>query len=149
MFDIGMLELGLIAVVALLVIGPERLPAVARTIGFWFGKTRKFVTSVQEDFNREVIKSEELKRLVEEQSNIKDVHEIIEHTLDESRKTVSASANLETEKKQTPQIDDVESKSDEHEVANKDVDQTQNSEQEAEQPLEQVKSNKPEQTTKN
>ncbi|WP_455201228.1 Sec-independent protein translocase protein TatB [Kaarinaea lacus] len=144
-----MLELGLIAVVALLVIGPERLPAVARTIGFWFGKTRKFVTSVQEDFNREVIKSEELKRLVEEQSNIKDVHEIIEHTLDESRKTVSTSANLETKKKQTPQLDEVDSESVEIKSDSKGLDQAQKIDQEAEQapepPLEQVKSNKPEQ----
>ena len=110
MFDIGMLELGLIAVVALLVIGPERLPAVARTVGFWFGKARKFVTSVQDDFNREVVKSEELKRLMEEQSKIKDVHEIIEHTLDASRKTVSTSANLDEEKRQTPQLDNMEAK---------------------------------------
>ena len=111
MFDIGIMELGLIAVVALLVIGPERLPAVARTVGFWFGKVRKFVSSVQDDFNREVIKSEELKRLVEEQAKIKDVHEIIEHTIDESRKTVSTGAKLtteqkeQTEQKDTPQLE--------------------------------------------
>ena len=147
MFDIGMLELGLIAVVALLVIGPERLPAVARTVGFWFGKARKFVTSVQEDFNREVIKSEELKRLVEEQAKIKDVHEIIEHTIDDTRKTVSTSADLDTEKKQTPQLGDVEDVPDvttnrvEAKVDNKAVDQARPSEQESEQ----VKSNKPEQ----
>ncbi|WP_455222221.1 Sec-independent protein translocase protein TatB [Kaarinaea lacus] len=111
MFDIGIMELGLIAVVALLVIGPERLPAVARTVGFWFGKVRRFVSSVQEDFNREVIKSEELKRLVEEQSKIKDVHEIIEQTIDNSRKTVSTGAKLTNEEsvqeqlKETPQLD--------------------------------------------
>jgi len=144
MFDIGMLELGLIAVVALLVIGPERLPAVARTVGFWFGKARKFVTSVQDDFNREVVKSEELKRLVEEQSNIKDVHEIIEQTLDESRKTVSTGAKLDAEKKQTPQLDDADSKSVENKNDSKDVNQEQNSKQEAEQAPEQV--NTPEQT---
>jgi len=117
---------------------------VARTVGFWFGKGRKFVTSVQEDFNREIVKSEELKRLVEEQSNIKDVHEIIEHTLDKSSKTVSTGANLETEKKQTPQLDDADSKSVENEVDSQDVNQEQNSEQEAEQAPEKV--NKPEQT---
>jgi sec-independent protein translocase protein TatB len=110
MFDIGIMELGLIAVVALLVIGPERLPAVARTVGFWFGKMRKFVSSVQEDFNREVVKSEELKRLVEEQAKIKDVHEIIEQTIDESRKTVSTGAKITTEQKapeqkETPRLD--------------------------------------------
>ena len=94
MFDIGMLEIGLIAVVALLVIGPERLPAVARTVGFWFGKARKFILSVQDDFNRELVKSDELKNLLEEQSKIKDVHEIIEQTVDETKKTVSVNANL-------------------------------------------------------
>jgi len=112
MFDIGIMELGLIAVVALLVIGPERLPAVARTVGFWFGKVRRFVSSVQEDFNREVIKSEELKRLVEEQSKIKDVHEILEQTVDDSRKSVSTGAklgsneNIQEQIKETPKLDD-------------------------------------------
>lgn len=148
MFDIGMLELGLIAVVALLVIGPERLPAVARTVGFWFGKTRKFVTSVQEDFNREVVKSEELKRLMEEQSNIKDVHEIIEQTLDESRKTVSATANLDPEQKQTPQLDDVDSKSVANKDDTKDVDQEQTIEQEAEQASKQAPKQAPKQENK-
>lgn len=122
MFDIGIMELGLIAVVALLVIGPERLPAVARTVGFWFGKARKFVSSVQEDFNREVVKSEELKRLVEEQGKIKDVHEIIEQTIDESRKTVATGAKLtgeqkqneQIEQKETPQIDSQDSRQEQH-----------------------------------
>lgn len=112
MFDIGIMELGLIAVVALLVIGPERLPAVARTIGFWFGKARRFVSSVQEDFNREVIKSEELKRLMEEQAKIRDVHEIIENTVDESKKTIAVGAELKTQtgaqqqekQQETPQL---------------------------------------------
>jgi len=94
MFDIGILEIVLIAVVALLVIGPERLPAVARTVAFWLGKVRRFVISVQEDFNRELTKSEELKKLLEEQSKIRDVHEIIEQSVDETRKTVSVGANL-------------------------------------------------------
>ena len=119
MFDIGILELGLIAVVALLVIGPERLPAVARTVGFWFGKVRRFVTSVQEDFNRELTKSEELKKLLEEQSKIKDVHEILEQSVDETRKTVSVAANL------TPQIgESSENKNDTDENSKQDVTKT-------------------------
>ncbi|MGD8568912.1 MAG: Sec-independent protein translocase protein TatB [Gammaproteobacteria bacterium] len=105
MFDIGFWELTIIAIVALLVIGPERLPAVARTLGFWLGKARKFVSSVQDDFNREVVKAEELKRLVEEQSKIKDVHEIIEHTVDESRKTVSVGAKLDKDTAATPELE--------------------------------------------
>ncbi|WP_455204174.1 Sec-independent protein translocase protein TatB [Kaarinaea lacus] len=94
MFDVGFLEIAVIGVVALLVIGPEKLPAVARTVGYWFGKARRFAVSVQEDLNREVSKSEELKRLVEEQSKIKEMHEIIEHTIDDARKTVSVTAQI-------------------------------------------------------
>lgn len=94
MFDIGFSELVLVAIVALIVIGPEKLPAVARTVGYWIGKTRRFVASVQDDLNREINKSEELKRLLEEQSKIKEIHEIIEHTVDDTRKSVSVGAQL-------------------------------------------------------
>ena len=73
----------MIAVVALLVIGPERLPGVARTAGKWIGSARRFVQSVQADINAEVSKTDELKRLLEEQSEIKSMHEIIENTIDE------------------------------------------------------------------
>ncbi|MDH5409282.1 MAG: Sec-independent protein translocase protein TatB, partial [Gammaproteobacteria bacterium] len=47
MFDIGFWELAIIAVVGLLVIGPERLPGVARTAGMWIGRTRRFITTVK------------------------------------------------------------------------------------------------------
>lgn len=95
MFDIGFWELAIIGVVALIVIGPDKLPAVARTVGFWLGKGRRFVATVQDDFNREVNKAEELKRLLEEQSKIKEMHEIIEHTVDDTKKSVSVGAQLD------------------------------------------------------
>lgn len=85
MFDIGFWELGLIGVVALLVIGPERLPAVARTVGVWVGRGRRFVASVQADIHQEMGKADELKRLLEEQSRIQSAHEIIEETANEVR----------------------------------------------------------------
>jgi len=90
MFDIGFWELGIIAVVALLVIGPERLPGVARTAGKWIGSAKRFVSSVQSDINAEVGKADELKRLLEEQTNIQSVHEILENPASEenSRKPV-------------------------------------------------------------
>ena len=54
MFDFGFSELLLIGVVALVVLGPERLPQVARTAGFWLGKIRTHVDSVKSELNRQV-----------------------------------------------------------------------------------------------
>ena len=89
MFDIGFWELTVIGVVALLVIGPERLPGVARTMGLWAGKARRFVASVQADIGQELNRSEDLKKLLEEQTQIKEMHEIIEQSVDEVKKTVA------------------------------------------------------------
>lgn len=70
MFDIGFYELALIGVLALLVLGPKRLPEAARTAGRWVGKLRAFVSNVKQDIDREIEGGEltELKRLKEELS---------------------------------------------------------------------------------
>jgi len=65
MFDIGMGELGLIAVVGLLVLGPERLPRVARTAGVLVRKARQSWQSVRSDIERELA-AEDLKRTLRE-----------------------------------------------------------------------------------
>lgn len=54
MFDIGFSELLLIGLVALIVIGPERLPRVARTLGHLAGRLQRYVADVKADINREV-----------------------------------------------------------------------------------------------
>lgn len=54
MFDIGFTELLVIGVVALLVVGPERLPKVARTAGHLFGRFQRYVTTVKADIGREM-----------------------------------------------------------------------------------------------
>jgi len=54
MFDIGFWELTLILMLALLVLGPERLPQTARTLGRWTGQARQLVSTFQEDVSREV-----------------------------------------------------------------------------------------------
>jgi sec-independent protein translocase protein TatB len=61
MFDVGFSELMLIAVVALVVIGPERLPTVARTLGHLFGRFQRYVNDVKADISRE-IELDELKK---------------------------------------------------------------------------------------
>jgi len=81
MFDIGFQELMLIMVVALLVIGPERMPGLVRKAGLWFGKARRFITSVKDDINQELAQ-DELKRLIQDQKDSVGLHEIIEETKD-------------------------------------------------------------------
>jgi sec-independent protein translocase protein TatB len=54
MFDIGFSEMVVIGLVALIVIGPERLPRVARTLGILAGRLQRYVADVKADINREV-----------------------------------------------------------------------------------------------
>jgi sec-independent protein translocase protein TatB len=62
MFDIAFSELVIIAVVALVVIGPERLPKAARTMGHLFGRLQRYVNDVKADINREM-EIDELRKL--------------------------------------------------------------------------------------
>ena len=68
MFDIGFSELLVIGVVALIVIGPERLPRVARTLGHLFGRMQRYVNDVKADISREM-ELDELRKL---QANMQD-----------------------------------------------------------------------------
>lgn len=65
MFDVSFSELFVIAVVALLVIGPEKLPKVARTMGAFMGRMQRYVAQVKDEVNREV-RFEELQKLQQE-----------------------------------------------------------------------------------
>jgi len=62
MFDIGFSELLVIGIVALIVIGPEKLPRVARTVGVLAGRLQRYVSDVKADINRE-IELEELRKM--------------------------------------------------------------------------------------
>jgi sec-independent protein translocase protein TatB len=79
MFDVGFWELAMIGLIALVVIGPERLPRLARTAGLWLGRMKGFVTSVKADIDRE-LKQEELQRVLKQQAVGNPVEEIIEET---------------------------------------------------------------------
>jgi sec-independent protein translocase protein TatB len=68
MFDIGFSELLVIAIVALIVIGPQRLPKVARTMGLLFGRMQRYVNDVKADISREM-ELDELKKI---QSSMED-----------------------------------------------------------------------------
>jgi sec-independent protein translocase protein TatB len=62
MFDVGFSEIVVIGVVALIVIGPERLPKAARTMGLLFGRLQRYVTDVKADISREM-ELDELRKL--------------------------------------------------------------------------------------
>jgi len=79
MFDIGFWELALIGVVALLVVGPERLPGLARTTGMWVGRARRFVSGVKADIDREIA-ADELKKTLAKQAGSESLYDIIEET---------------------------------------------------------------------
>jgi sec-independent protein translocase protein TatB len=65
-FEIGFWEIVLILILALLVIGPERLPGAARTAGFWFGKARRYIEGVRDEVSQQFDVTE-LKRLIHNQ----------------------------------------------------------------------------------
>ena len=84
MFDIGGLELLLIAVVALLVIGPERLPETLRTIGLWLGRLRRSFTSVKAEIEKE-IGMDEVKRQLHNEAVMEEMQRIereVKHSVD-------------------------------------------------------------------
>jgi sec-independent protein translocase protein TatB len=67
MFDIGFLELVLVAIVGLLVLGPERLPQAIRTGSLWLGKLRRNFNAIKTEIDRE-LNSDEIKRELHNQS---------------------------------------------------------------------------------
>jgi len=87
-FDVGFTELLLIGVVALVVIGPERLPAVARNVGLYVGKLQRFVTGVKRDIRQE-LETGELKKLIGDQ---KEQLDELRKAVDTTRRQVDAGA---------------------------------------------------------
>ncbi|MEO5573765.1 MAG: Sec-independent protein translocase protein TatB [Gammaproteobacteria bacterium] len=86
MFDVSFTELALVGIVALLVVGPQKLPGLARSAGVWIGKTRRMIASVKAEVDRE-LKTDELRKLLtEQQAEVQELRQI----LDENRSAVEA-----------------------------------------------------------
>ena len=101
MFDVSFSELMVIAVVALIVIGPEKLPKVARMLGHLTGRVQRYVANVKEDINREM-QFEDLQKLQQEikQSVEYSQNSILNHT-QAFENTFKETAAKETTDKET------------------------------------------------
>ena len=89
MFDIGFSEIVVIAVVALIVIGPERLPKVARTLGHLFGRMQRYVNDVKADISREM-ELDELRKL---QATVQDAAHAIEQSVNKEITSTESELN--------------------------------------------------------
>jgi|SRR2546423_4124376 sec-independent protein translocase protein TatB len=106
MFDIGFSELLVIGVVALIVIGPEKLPRVARTVGHLAGRLQRYVADVKADINRE-IELEELRKMRDSMHKAATemetaVNTELTKTADELNKAVEPPAAAEAPAEQKP-----------------------------------------------
>ncbi|MCL7420721.1 MAG: Sec-independent protein translocase protein TatB [Methylobacter sp.] len=89
MFDIGFSELCMVGLVALLVIGPERLPKAARIAGFWIGKTRHMVASVKAEIKEE-LQAEEIRQVFKEQAELKEIQRMLDDASDAANSVKSS-----------------------------------------------------------
>lgn len=76
MFDIGFWEILLIAVVALIVVGPERLPRLIRVTGLWIGRAQASLQSIRSEISKE-LRAQELKDALKKPDNMPDLNEEI------------------------------------------------------------------------
>lgn len=136
MFDIGFLELAIIAVVGLIVIGPERLPEVARTVGTWVGRFRRFVTSVKSDIDRE-LRQEELRKALDRDAGLDELKQIMNtetFTLEEEEKPeyqVKAVSDEELQQNETATAESPEPEPEGDKLINNDTGHTDFAEVEA------------------
>ncbi|TXL65494.1 Sec-independent protein translocase protein TatB [Zeimonas arvi] len=92
MFDFGFSELFVIGLIALVVLGPERLPRVAKQAGQWMGKLQRYVADVKSDINRQM-ELEELRNLQKEVTDAaRNVESSFKSTVDETKSELDSIA---------------------------------------------------------
>lgn len=104
MFDIGFSELLLIAVVGLLVLGPERLPTAVRTTSLWIGRLRRQFTEIRAEVEREIGADEIRAQLRNEEimDQLRESREVIESTSREIRQPLVEATVALRESKEPP-----------------------------------------------
>ena len=95
MIDIGLSKMALIGAVALIVIGPEKLPRVARTVGTLLGKAQRYVSDVKAEVNRSM-ELDELKKMKDNlQTAAQDIGQTVQGSLDEAGQALSDSTTAD------------------------------------------------------
>ncbi len=104
MFDIGFSELLLVAVVGLLVLGPERLPTAIRTTSLWVGRLRRQFTEIRAEVEREIGADEIRAQLRNEEimEQLRESREVIESTSRELRQPLVEAAAPEQKREEPP-----------------------------------------------
>jgi len=105
MFDMGLWEILLIGVIALIVVGPERLPRLARTAGLWLGKARSMVATIRYEVERE-LKVDELKREIKQQTESEEFRDLSEQVKSVNSELRSAGKTLHTDIDGAPESTD-------------------------------------------
>ena len=97
MFDIGVTKLAIVGGIALIVIGPEKLPGLARTVGTLLGRARRYVADVKEEVNRSV-DLEQLRKVKDTmESAAQEVQTSIQSSADEVQQTWTRATSISTE----------------------------------------------------
>ena len=84
MFDFGFWEIAIIGIITLIVVGPEKMPAIARKAGLYFGKLNRFFNKIKSDINEE-LRMDEIKdelSMDEEKIIVSEVTEVIQSSAD-------------------------------------------------------------------
>ena len=98
MIDLGVSKLALIAVVALIVVGPERLPKVARMAGNLFGRAQRYMNEVRSEVNRQIELDDEFKKLREASTDaMKEMESTLNSTVQEANANLSDQAEPNTD----------------------------------------------------
>ncbi len=84
MFEVGFSEICMVALVALLVIGPEKLPKVARMAGFWLAKSKRMLAAVKQEIHEE-FQAEELRQSLKNKTGINEFQKLVDDTAKDLR----------------------------------------------------------------
>ena len=109
MLNLGMTEIFCFAVIALLVLGPDKLPEAARFVAKWYGKVKKFIHNIQNEIDRELKLSEFREEMQKEIEKITELERRMQMQLDELKKTqkepeaAAQTSNTETKSSNTYQ----------------------------------------------